>query len=223
MIDNQTAAGGRGYRGRFITVEGQDGAGKTTNLNRIERITHSTGHDVLRTREPGGTPLGDELRRLVLHGNETPIGPVAEMLLIFAARAQHIESVIRPALETGRWVICDRFTDATYAYQGGGRGVDPAFIGELERRVQGDLRPDLTLLFDIDIATGARRSGAAGASDRFESEATAFKERVRETYLARARAEPERIHVVDAGRDLDQVGLDVESIMRRYIESLETE
>ncbi|MGA8259201.1 MAG: dTMP kinase [Arenicellales bacterium] len=202
-------------RGRFITVEGQDGAGKTTNLDRIEHIVRACGHEVVRTREPGGTPLGDEIRRLVLHRRDLDIDPVAELLLIFAARAQHLAAVIRPALSAGSWVVCDRFTDATYAYQGGGRGVDPLMIAGLEQQVQGDLRPDLTLLLDVDITTGARR---AAGHDRFESEERAFKDRVREAYLARARADPERIRVVDAARPLASVEEEVESVLRRFID-----
>ncbi len=207
-------------RGKFITVEGQDGAGKTTNLERIESIVRSSGYDVLRTREPGGTPLGDEVRRLVLHRGDLRIDPVAELLLIFAARAQHLAAAIKPALAAGTWVVCDRFTDATYAYQGGGRGVDSVLIAELERRVQGALRPDLTLLFDVDIATGMQRTGLGGARDRFESEEEAFKNRVRETYLARARSDPRRVRIVDAARPLDQVAREVESIAHQYIDSL---
>ena len=204
-----------GKRGRFLTVEGQDGAGKTTNLDRIEHIVRAAGHEVVRTREPGGTPLGDEIRRLVLHRGDLDIEPMAELLLIFAARAQHLGAVIRPALSAGVWVVCDRFTDATYAYQGGGRGVDPSAIAELEQRIQGDLRPDLTLLLDVDIATGALR---AAGHDRFESEEKAFKHRVREAYLARARIEPGRVRVVDAGRSLARVEKEVESILRQFID-----
>jgi dTMP kinase len=208
-------------RGKFITVEGQDGAGKTTNLDRIEHIVHGAGYPVVRTREPGGTPLGDEIRSLVLHRPELAIDAMAELLLIFAARAQHLSAVIQPALAAGAWVLCDRFTDATYAYQGGGRGVDTAAIAELERRVQGDLRPDLTLLFDVDAATGAMRANDRSGPDRFESEEEAFKIGVREVYLARARAEPGRIHLVDASQSLERVGREVEAIINQYIEAME--
>lgn len=204
-------------RGRFITVEGQDGAGKTTNLDRMERIVRDAGYRVVRTREPGGTPLGDEVRQLVLHRGDLAIDAVAELLLIFAARAQHLSAVIRPALAAGTWVLCDRFTDATYAYQGGGRGVDARRIAELERRVQGELRPDLTLLFDIDSATGAERADGRGDQDRFESEKESFRNRVRQTYLSRARSEPDRVRVVDASRDLERVGQEVELIMNQYM------
>lgn len=206
-------------RGRFITVEGPDGAGKTTNLDQVESIVRRHGYPVRRTREPGGTPLGDDIRRLVLHGRDMEIDPVAELLLIFAARAQHLQSVIRPALGAGTWVVCDRFTDATYAYQGGGRGVDESLIAELETGVQGGLRPDLTVLLDLDTALGAERAGPGGEWDRFESEQAAFKNRVRGAYLARARAEPGRIRVVDAARGLDAVARDIESIIIQFIEA----
>lgn len=208
-----------GNRGRFITVEGQDGAGKTTNLDRIERIVRGAGHEVVRTREPGGTPLGDEVRRLVLHRGDVEIDAMAELLLIFAARAQHLSAVIRPALAAGVWVLCDRFTDATYAYQGGGRGVEAAAIAELEQRVQGDLRPDLTLLFDVDCATGARRANDRGGGDRFEAEEEAFRNKVRQVYLSRARSQPARIRVIDASRSLEQVGHEVEAVVNQYIEA----
>lgn len=208
-----------GRKGRFITVEGQDGAGKTTHLELVARMVHAAGHEVLCTREPGGTPLGDDIRALVLHRGDLEIDPIAELLLIFAARAQHIAAVIRPALAAGTWVLCDRFTDATYAYQGGGRGVDHALIGELEQRVQGHLRPDLTLLFDVDIQTGAKRAGRRGGPDRFESEQDTFKRRVRDAYLARAQAEPGRIRVIDAARELAAVEKEVQSLVSEYLEA----
>lgn len=207
-------------RGKFVTVEGQDGAGKTTNLDRIERIVSTSGYEVLKTREPGGTDLGNNIRRLVLHRKDLQINAMAELLLIFAARSQHLGEVIVPALDSGVWVICDRFTDATYAYQGGGRGVDVEVITELERRVQGDLRPDLTLLFDVDIPTGEMRSEGRGEQDRFESEEAAFKQRVRQVYLARARSEPQRIRIIDAARTLEEVEREVESVMRDFIDSV---
>lgn len=210
-----------GKRGRFITVEGQDGAGKTTNLDRIEQIVREAGHEVVRTREPGGTPLGDEIRELVLHRGDLEIEATAELLLIFAARAQHLSAVIRPALATGAWVVCDRFTDATYAYQGGGRGMETAAIAELEQLVQDDLRPDLTLLFDVDSATGARRAGDRSGPDRFESEQGTFRNNVRQAYLRRARSEPERVRVVDASQSLERVGEEVATIMKHYIETLD--
>lgn len=206
-------------RGRFITLEGQDGAGKTTSLDQIERLVTAAGYGVLRTREPGGTALGDDIRHLVLHRDELKIDAKAELLLIFAARAQHLSEVIKPALAAGTWVLCDRFTDATYAYQGAGRGIDEALIGQLEATVQGGLKPDLTLLLDVGIETGAARSGRSGEPDRFESQATAFRTRVREAYLNRAAAEPERIRVIDAERDLDEVGRQIEEVVLQYIDA----
>lgn len=207
-------------RGRFITLEGQDGAGKTTNLDEIERVVTGAGYDLLRTREPGGTALGDNIRRLVLHGDEMNIDPMAELLLIFAARAQHLSEVIKPTLATGAWVLCDRFTDATYAYQGGGRGIDEARIEQLETLVQGSLRPDLTLLLDVEIETGAARSGTGGNPDRFESEATGFRTRVREAYLQRADLDPARFRVIDAERSLDEVRRQVEDTLLQFIDTL---
>jgi len=207
-------------RGRFITVEGQDGAGKTTSLERIEQIVTAAGFTVRRTREPGGTALGDSLRELILHGGAEEIDPRAELLLIFAARAQHVSRVIEPALAAGTWVLCDRFTDATYAYQGGGRGLDAALIGQLASAVQGAVRPDLTLLLDVDIEVGAERRRRAGKPDRFERQAAAFRRRVRDAYLARARSEPGRFRVIDAGRSAAQVGRCIEAAVRQYIDSL---
>jgi len=209
-------------RGRFITLEGQDGAGKTTNLDQIERLVSRAGYRLLRTREPGGTALGDEIRRLVLHGGELDIGAMAELLLIFAARAQHLSEVIEPALASGTWVLCDRFTDATYAYQGGGRGLDGALIGQLETAVQGDLRPDLTLLLDVNIDTGAARTDTTGRPDRFESQASGFRARVREAYLERARSDPDRVRVIDAERSLQEVGRQIEEIVRDFIDTVKT-
>jgi dTMP kinase len=193
-------------RGRFITVEGGEGAGKSTCLAFIRDRLEAAGHRVVVTREPGGTPLAESIRELLLGHHTDGMSDDCELLLVFAARADHLARVIRPALERGDWVLSDRFTDATYAYQGGGRGLDAGRIAELERLVQGDLRPDLTLLLDLPVATGlARAAGRAEAPDRFESEAAAFFERVRATYRERAACEPERIRVVDAGRPLEAV------------------
>ncbi len=205
-------------RGRFITVEGQDGAGKTTNVEVIERFLNNHGIDVLVTREPGGTELGEQIRNLILHGAEMDIAPLSELLLIFAARAQHVQRVIGPALEAGSWVVCDRFTDATYAYQGGGRKLARDAIGTLETLVQETLRPDLTVLFDVDVDTGRRRSGQRASADRFENEADAFKERVRAIYLQRARAEPKRIKVIAADQPLPVVQAKVTNLMQEFVE-----
>ncbi len=205
-------------RGRFITVEGQDGAGKTTNLKLIGEVLVAAGIDVVETREPGGTVLGEELRRLVLSRRDLQIDPVAELLMIFAARAQHIAEKLEPALAAGRWVLCDRFTDATYAYQGGGRGIPPEVIAQLEALVQNGLQPDLTLLFDVDVETGQTRVEWGGATDRFESESTRFKRAVRDCYLDLARHYP-RIRIIDATRPLSEVQAEVREIIEAFVGS----
>ena len=193
-------------KGKFITVEGQDGAGKTTSLEFIHHELQRSGRDVLLTREPGGTALGERLRELILDGHDLNIDAMAELLLIFAARAQHLAETIVPALDSGQWVLCDRFTDATYAYQGGGRDLPGSYVQTLENLVQGELRPDLTLLLDVDLDTGARRAGQrCGDPDRFESEEIAFKRKVRQVYLDLARQHPDRIVVIDATAELEQV------------------
>jgi len=190
---------------RFITLEGGEGAGKSTMLAFIEKWLADHGHRVLVTREPGGTELGERVRELLLHRHELDISADAETLLMFAARAEHLARVIRPALGAGKTVLCDRFTDATYAYQGGGRGVEAKRIGQLEQWVQADLRPDLTLLLDLPVALGLERAGNRSAPDRFEREQQSFFERVRACYLERAAREPERIRVIDASHPPDEV------------------
>jgi dTMP kinase len=194
-------------KARFITLEGGEGVGKTTNLGFIERYFVERGIEFIRTREPGGTPLGEAVRDLLL--GFQGMGAAAELLLMFAARAQHVREVIRPALEAGRWVVCDRFTDASYAYQGGGRGLDTAAIGFLENWVQEGLRPDLTLLLDAPLEVGLGRAKKRGPADRFESETLAFFERVRAAYLERAERFPDRIKRVDASRPLPEVQADI--------------
>ena len=191
-------------RGRFITVEGGEGVGKSTNMALIQRELTARGIDVCVTREPGGTALGEALRGLLLEDGAGPV-PLAELLMMFAARAQHIDKVIEPALAAGQWVLCDRFTDATYAYQGAGRGMDVAAIATLEQLVQGALRPDLTVLLDVDPCIGMSRASARGELDRFEQESLVFFSRVRDAYLARANATPERWCVIDAGQPLSEV------------------
>jgi dTMP kinase len=191
--------------GRFITLEGIEGVGKSTNLDFVARLLRDRGLEVVVTREPGGTPLAERVREVLLAHADEPVPPLAELLLMFAGRAIHLENQIRPALEAGRWVVCDRFTDATYAYQGGGRGQSELRIGELERWVQGEFRPDLTLLLDADPSVGLARAGRRGESDRFEVERREFFSRVRETYLARARSEPGRIRIIDAAQPLESV------------------
>lgn len=193
-------------RGRLITVEGIEGAGKSTNLAFIAGCLRDAGHEVVETREPGGTQLGEAVRAVVLAPSDTPISPEAETLLMFAARAQHLDEVIEPALARGAWVVCDRFTDATYAYQGGGRDMPLSRIAALEDWVQGALRPDLTLLLDIDPEAGLKRVKSRGdKADRFDAEDTDFFDNVRSIYLRRAAQHPERYAVVDADQSLKHV------------------
>jgi len=205
-------------RGRFITLEGGEGTGKSTNMALVEGLLREAGVDVVVTREPGGTPLAERMREILVSHAEEPLPPVAELLLMFAARSVHLENRIRPALESGRWVLCDRFTDATFAYQGGGRGLDETLIGFLESTVQRELRPDLTLLLDADPALGLERAGARGAADRFEAEHLGFFRRVREGYLRRAGDEPGRFRVIDAGRPLAEVQEDIRDHMNKFIQ-----
>ena len=194
------------HRGAFITVEGADGAGKTTQLDFIEQWRVGRGIEVIRTREPGGTEVGEHLRGILLHRDDMPLSADTELLLVFAARQQHLDQLIRPALGEGKWVISDRFTDATYAYQGAGRGIDPGRIASLETWVQLGFEPDLTIVLDVDVAVGIRRSDNRGeAADRFEREDGAFKEAVRSCYLDRAVENSERIRVVDASGDKESV------------------
>lgn len=192
-------------RGLFITLEGPEGGGKTTNREFLAQRLRDAGHEVVLTREPGGTPLAEKIRNLLLAEHDEPVAVDTELLLMFAARAQHINQLILPALEAGKVVLCDRFTDATYAYQGGGRGISTARIAVLEDFVQGVLRPDLTLLFDLPVEAGMARARQRGALDRFEQEQQAFFEAVRQNYLQRAAAEPQRFCMVDAGQPLAQV------------------
>ena len=192
-------------RGLLITIEGGEGVGKSTNVAFLADYLARHGVELVLTREPGGTALGEEIRRLLLDPGERSLCPVAELLLIFAARAQHVVEVIEPALAAGKWVLCDRFTDATYAYQSGGRGVDTAAVQSLERLVQGGLRPDCTLLLDAPVATGLGRAPGRGALDRFELEERDFFERVRATYLQLASEGGGRYHVIDASLPLEEV------------------
>ena len=191
--------------GKFITVEGIEGVGKTTNIGFIHQQLQAAGRDVVLTREPGGTPLGEAVRGLLLDPEYTGMDSTCELQLMFAARAEHLAKVVWPALEKGQWVLCDRFTDATYAYQGGGRGIDTSVIARLEELVQGDFRPDLTLLLDVPVEIGLARAGKRGALDRFEQEKVEFFERVRSAYLELARRYPERYRVIDAGQPLEAV------------------
>lgn len=191
--------------GLFITFEGPEGAGKSTNLKVFAEALAQAGCPALLTREPGGTPVAEQIRGVLLADHDEPVDADAELLLVFAARAQHLHALIRPALAEGRVVISDRFTDATYAYQGGGRGIDPLRIAALEEWVQGSLRPDLVVVFDVPIEVGLERARARNALDRFEREPTAFFESVRSTYLSRAAADPVRYRVIDASGGLPEV------------------
>jgi len=205
-------------RGRFITLEGGEGVGKSTNLAFVAGLLEAAGLDVLSTREPGGTPLAERVREVIVSPSGEAVPPIAELLLIFAARALHIENRIRPALAAGRWVLCDRFTDASYAYQGAARGLGDAPVRWLEAQVQGGLRPDLTLLLDADPAVGLARAGARGVADRFEQERVEFFGRVRAGYLARATAEPDRFRVIDASRPLEAVRLDITNHINNFLQ-----
>jgi len=197
-----------GSCGRFISFEGIEGVGKSTQVRALAQALAARGIEAVLTREPGGTPLAEQIRELLLAPREEMLPPLAELLLMFAARAVHLHNLIEPQLRAGRWVLCDRFTDATYAYQGAGRGVAAASIAALEQLVQGGRRPDLTLLLDAPVAIGAARVRARktpAGLDRFEQERADFFERVRAGYLAHAAAAPERIVVVDATLGVDQV------------------
>jgi dTMP kinase len=192
-------------RGKFLTLEGGEGVGKTTNLSFISSYLQNHGIDVIVTREPGGTRLAEKIRELLLDSNNESISESAELLLMFAARAQHIKHVIEPALSQGKWVLCDRFTDATYAYQGGGRNMNINTIEWLENLVQDTLRPDLTLLLDAPVEVGIERAKDRGQLDRFESEKIDFFERVRQAYLRQAELYPERIKLIKADQPLSDV------------------
>jgi dTMP kinase len=203
--------------GRFITLEGIEGAGKSTVARYVADWLTAEGIAVRLTREPGGTPLAERVRRIVLEPGSEQVSAVTETLLMFAARALHLENVIVPALRAGQWVVCDRFTDATRAYQGSGRGVDAALIDTLARAVHPQLTPDCTLLLDLPAAAGLARARARGGGgvDRFEAETVGFFERVRAGYLALARREPARIHVIDAAPPLHEVQQQVIGILTR--------
>ena len=206
-------------RGRFITMEGGEGAGKSTMMGRVADWLESAGHRVVRTREPGGTDLAEKLREILLDRNTISLSGRAELLLMFAARAQHLEELIRPALVRGDWVLCDRFTDATWAYQGGGRGLPRDEIGSLETLVHGDLQPDLTLLLDLPVELGMKRAARRSQADRFEQESTLFFERVRNAYLERAEAAPERFAVINAASNMEEVWSQIKSVLHQRMGS----
>jgi dTMP kinase len=200
-------------RGRFITVEGIEGAGKSTMIERVEAWLEGSGHRVVRTREPGGTVLAEELREILLDKDNAALASLTELLLMFAARAQHLAEKIRPALAAGETVLCDRFTDATWAYQGGGRQLPHEEIAALENLVHGDLQPDLTLLLDLPVELGLARVARRSESDRFERESQAFFSRVRQTYLDRAASAEGRFAVIDASQGQEQVWLQIEAVL----------
>lgn len=202
--------------GKFITLEGIEGVGKTSNLNFIRTQLETAGHDCVVTREPGGTALGETLRSVLLEHSEDSMSADAELLLMFAARAEHLEKVIKPALEAGQYVLCDRFTEATYAYQGGGRGLDVGKIASLENWCQQDLRPDLTVILDAPVNIGRSRAGKRSAPDRIEKEKDDFFERVRASYQAMAKQHPQRICLIDASVHLDQVQSQIAEKLHAY-------
>ena len=202
---------------RFLTIEGIEGVGKSTQVARLSNALDSHGVEHIVTREPGGTPMAEKIRGLVLTQQEEPLPPYAELLLMFAARAVHLANLIEPSMAAGRWVLCDRFTDATFAYQGGGRGLDANAVLQLESMVQGGRRPDLTFVLDAPVELGrarARQRNASARPDRFESERFEFFVRVRAVYLARAAAEPERIAVLDAAQSAEAVCARMLQILR---------
>ncbi|MNG93965.1 Thymidylate kinase [compost metagenome] len=204
--------------GLFITLEGPEGAGKSTNRDYLAARLREQGLDIVLTREPGGTPLAEKVRELLLAPSDERMAADTELLLVFAARAQHLAEVIRPALARGAVVLCDRFTDATYAYQGGGRGLSVERIAVLERFVQGDLRPDLTLVFDLPVEIGLARAAARGRLDRFEQEGQAFFDDVRHAYLQRAQRDPQRYRLLDAAQPLEAVQRAIDALLPAILE-----
>ncbi len=208
---------------RFITVEGIEGVGKSTHMAFIQQWLEARGVKVETSREPGGTPLAEQIRDLLLSPRTENMPEMAELLMMFAARSVHLENRIRPALEQGRWLLCDRFTDATFAYQGAGRGMNTDRIAELEESVQGDLRPHLTLLLDAPVEVGLGRARARGEADRFEQEAVEFFRRVRQGYLARAKADPGRVRIVNASGSLEQVQADLVGVLEEAWAQWQTE
>ncbi len=198
--------------GKFITVEGIEGVGKSSNIANLTRAIERRGYNVLTTREPGGTPMAERIRELLIEHGDEPMPDVAELLLMMASRALHVSNVIRPALAAGTWVVCDRFVDASRAYQGGGRGIPQEDINQLANLVLGDLKPDVTILLDAPVEVGMSRAGSRGDPDRFEVERTEFFARARETYLQLAESEPDRFVVVDASQSLEDVQRTIETI-----------
>ena len=201
-------------RGRFITIEGVEGVGKSTNLTVLETLIKEQGFDVLVTREPGGTATGERVRAILLDKEEQKMTAMTELLLMFAARRQHVEQVIGPALASGVWVISDRFTDSSYAYQGGGRQLGSQTVAELEGDVLGDFSPDLTIVLDLDVSTSLARATSGSEADRFESEHQGFFERVRQVFLDRASGD--RYRVIDTGQTIDQVRAEIRQVIEAF-------
>ena len=205
--------------GKFITLEGGEGAGKTTCLKHVEQRIKEAGIELCVTREPGGTRTGEKIREILLDRGNFDILDDTELMLMFAARSQHLNELIRPALAADTWVLCDRFTDATYAYQGGGRGILNERIAILEEWVQQGLKPDLTLLLDLPVEIGLKRAGLRSTPDRFESENVSFMERMRSAYLEIAGSEPERVKVIDSAQELDDVLLQIDVVLNDLFDS----
>ncbi len=206
-------------RGRFITIEGTEGVGKTTNIAFIKQWLDDNKISFVSTREPGGTPLAEEIRQLLLSNREEQVCSKAELLMMFAGRAQHIDKVIEPELDKGHWVLCDRFTDATYAYQGAGREMGDELIASLETMVQGSMRPDLTLLLDVPVELGLERAGKRSQPDRFELEKTDFFNRVRQAYLTMAKNNPQRYKIIDASQALEDVQQQISNTLNNFLEN----
>lgn len=203
--------------GKFITVEGIEGVGKSTNMAVLVRCIEQAGHKVLTTREPGGTPFAEDIRHILMNREDEPVPEIAELLLMFAARSFNVNNVILPALEAGTWVVCDRFTDSSRAYQGGGRGIPMATIDRIADWVHGETWPDLTILLDAPVDVGMERAGKRSEPDRFEQERHDFFQRVRECYLQIAANEPERVVVVDTTRSMEEVAADIEAIANHLL------
>lgn len=201
----------------FITLEGVEGAGKSSLMDYISELFTRAGLAVIQTREPGGTKTGEQIREILLDSNNIGLENNTELLLMFAARMQHLEEVIKPALASGQIVICDRFTDASYAYQGGGRGIEESRIQILEDWVQEGLKPDLTLLFDLNVEVGLRRAGKRSQADRFEQEDILFFERIRSCYLERANKEPTRFRIIDSGESLENVKQQIQKVLQEHL------
>ena len=204
-------------RGKFITIEGTEGVGKTTNMTYVQNQLEAAGIEVVVTREPGGTAIGEKIRELLLDARNSDLVDDTELLMMFAARAQHIQQVIEPALKAGKWILCDRFTDATYAYQGGGRGIEIDRIAMLESWVQGALRPDLILLLDIPVETGLTRASQRSEPDRFEQEKHAFFVKVRQCYLDRANNDTQHYRIIDASTSLELVQKHISTALKEIL------